>query len=75
MLLHSYSSNGAQINRPEDGQIAQSIRENLKPWTAAWKELQQSEYLHGYAYQKLILPYRTQVKEYAVSELSLMQVT
>ncbi|KAJ5918119.1 hypothetical protein N7454_010494 [Penicillium verhagenii] len=65
-----YSSNGAQINRPEDGEIAQSILENLEPWSAAWNELQPGEYLHGDAYEALILPYRAQVKEYATSTVS-----
>ena len=65
--LHRYSSNGAQINRPEDGDIAQSIRENLEPWPSAWQELQASEYLHDTAYQQLLSPYTSRVKEYAVS--------
>ncbi|KAJ5639437.1 uncharacterized protein N7484_007299 [Penicillium longicatenatum] len=62
-----YSSNGAQINRPEDGEIAQSIRDSLDPWPGAWNELQPGEYLHADAYEKIIPFYRAQVKEYALS--------
>ncbi|KAJ5769210.1 hypothetical protein N7520_003769 [Penicillium odoratum] len=65
-----YSSNGAQINRPEDGEIAQAIRDNLEPWASAWSELQPGEYLHADAYENLILHYREQVKEYANSTVS-----
>ncbi|KAJ5161047.1 hypothetical protein N7492_006439 [Penicillium capsulatum] len=62
-----YSSNGAQINRPEDSKIAQSIRENMEPWATAWDELQPSEYLHTDAYEKIIFPYKHQVKGFAES--------
>lgn len=68
-MSSSYSSNGVQINRPEDGEIAQSILENLEPWSNAWNDLQPSEYLHADAYEKIIVPYKQQVKEFAVSEL------
>ena len=70
----SYSSNGAQINRPEDSEIAQSIRENLEPWPTAWNELQPSQYLHADAYEKVIVPYRHQVKGFAVSRSMPYQV-
>lgn len=66
--LLSYSSNGAQINRPEDGEIAQSIRENLEPWPTAWKSLQPSNLLHADSYQKLLPHYISQVGKYAVSD-------
>lgn len=64
---YSYSCNGAQINRPEDEGIAQSIRENLEPWQSAWEELQSSDILHTDAYENLIQSYESQVKSYAVS--------
>lgn len=67
-MLSSYSGNGAQINRPEDGEIAQSIRENLEPWTTAWQDLQPGEYLHADSYQKLLPRYIEQVESYAVSD-------
>lgn len=67
-MVRRYSSNGAQINRPEDGEIAQSIRDNLEPWPAAWKELQPGEYLHADSYQKLLPHYVSQVETYAVSQ-------
>lgn len=63
----SYSSNGAQINRPEDGEIAQSIQENLEPWPTAWEVLQPGELLHAKAYQDLLPHYMSQVGTYAVS--------
>jgi hypothetical protein len=63
----SYSTNGAQINRPEDGEIAQSIRENLEPWQTAWKDLQPSNLLHADSYQKLLPHYLGHVEKYAVS--------
>lgn len=66
--LCSYSSNSAQINRPEDGEIAQSIRDNLAPWPTAWQELQPGEYVHGDSYQKLLPHYIEQVGKYAVSD-------
>ncbi|KAJ5198019.1 uncharacterized protein N7498_007136, partial [Penicillium cinerascens] len=62
-----YSSNGAQINRPEDGEIAQSIRENLEPWPTAWKSLQPSNLLRADSYQKLLPHYISQVGKYANS--------
>lgn len=62
----SYSSNGAQINRPEDGEIAQSILENLEPWPTAWAALQPSEYLRADSYQKLLPHYSSQVAKYMV---------
>ncbi|KAJ5780599.1 hypothetical protein N7457_005759 [Penicillium paradoxum] len=62
-----YSSNGAQINRPEDGEIAQSIQENLEPWPTAWAELQPSEYLRADSYQKLLPHYSNQVATYMKS--------
>lgn len=64
--LHSYSSNGAQINRPEDGEIAQSILENLEPWPTAWAELQPSEYLRADSYQNLLPHYGKRVEEFTV---------
>ncbi|KAJ6114713.1 hypothetical protein N7486_000491 [Penicillium sp. IBT 16267x] len=64
-----YSSNGAQINRPEDGEIARSIRDSLEPWPGAWSEMQPSEYLHADAYENIILFYRAQVKGYALSTI------
>lgn len=67
---YRYSCNGAQINRPEDEGIAQSIRENLEPWQSAWAELQSSDILHADAYENLIQPYESQVKDYAVSSRS-----
>lgn len=67
-LLRSYSSNGAQINRPEDGEIAQSILENLEPWPTAWKSLQPSNLLHADSYQKLLPHYISQVEKYAVGD-------
>ncbi|KAJ5885218.1 hypothetical protein N7495_009728 [Penicillium taxi] len=65
-----YSSNGAQINRPEDADIAQFIRENLQPWSTAWDELRPNEFLHDDAYQTLILPYKEQVAKYAISTVT-----
>ncbi|KAJ5797781.1 uncharacterized protein N7503_007077 [Penicillium pulvis] len=64
-----YSSNGAQINRPEDGEIAQSIRDSLEPWPGAWDELQPGKYLHADAYENIILSYRARVKEHALSTI------
>lgn len=66
-ILPSYSTNGAQINRPEDGEIARSIRENLEPWPTAWKDLQPSDLLHADSYQKLLPHYICCVETYAVS--------
>ncbi|KAJ5816518.1 Alpha-D-phosphohexomutase alpha/beta/alpha domain I, partial [Penicillium robsamsonii] len=60
----SYSSNGAQINRPEDGQIAQLIQENLEPWPTAWSELSPGEFLRADSYQKLLPHYSSQVAEF-----------
>lgn len=68
-MSSSYSSNGVQINRPEDGEIAQSILENLDPWPNAWNDMQPSEYLHADAYERIIGPYKQQVKDFAVSQL------
>ncbi|KAJ5124350.1 Alpha-D-phosphohexomutase alpha/beta/alpha domain I [Penicillium bovifimosum] len=65
-----YSSLGAQINRPEDGEIAQSIQENLEPWPTAWAELQPSEYLHADAYQKLLPHYSRQVADFMKSTVA-----
>ncbi|KAJ5289008.1 hypothetical protein N7478_002038 [Penicillium angulare] len=65
-----YSSNGAQINRPEDHEIAQSIRENLEPWANAWTELKPSDYLHIDAYQNLVQPYKSHIKEYTRSTVT-----
>lgn len=62
----SYSSNGAQINRPEDGEIAQSILENLEPWPTAWAELEPGEYLHADSYQELLPHYRKKVEDFTV---------
>ncbi|CAG8274279.1 unnamed protein product [Penicillium salamii] len=59
-----YSSNGAQINRPEDGEIAQSILENLEPWPTAWAELQPGEYLRADSYQELLPHYGKRVEEF-----------
>lgn len=65
----SYSSNGAQINRPEDGEIAQSILENLEPWPNAWEESQRSrEYFDEEGLQEILVPFQRRVKEYAVSD-------
>ncbi|KAE8145625.1 hypothetical protein BDV25DRAFT_164234 [Aspergillus avenaceus] len=62
-----YFKNGAQINTPMDVEIAQSIEENLAPWSGAWKDLQPGEYLHSDAY-KIILPlYTNAVWQYAKS--------
>ncbi|EZF34991.1 hypothetical protein H109_05126 [Trichophyton interdigitale MR816] len=36
-FYYLYFSNGAQINSPIDGQIAESIRSNLVPWPNAWR--------------------------------------
>ena len=68
-MLLSYSSNGAQINRPEDREIAKSILENLEPWATAWNELQPSQYLRDGAYQELLSTYKATVRKYAVSYL------
>ncbi|KAJ5334613.1 hypothetical protein N7452_007016 [Penicillium brevicompactum] len=65
-----YSSNGAQINRPEDGEIAQSILENLQPWPTAWAELQPGEYLHADSYQELLPHYRKKVEEFTKTTVS-----
>ncbi|KAJ5692446.1 Phosphoribomutase [Penicillium macrosclerotiorum] len=66
-----YSSNGAQINRPEDGEIAQSILENLEPWLNAWAESQQpGDLFDDNALVKVLRPYQRQVKEYAMSTVS-----
>ncbi|KAJ5153079.1 Phosphoribomutase, partial [Penicillium canariense] len=66
-----YSSNGAQINRPEDGEIAQSILENLEPWPNAWEEGRQpGEYFDEEALQQILVPFQRQVKEYAISTVS-----
>lgn len=64
-----YSSNGAQINRPEDGEIAQSIKENLEPWPNAWDKLQPGEYLRADSYQKLLPHYNKKVEEFTVRHL------
>lgn len=74
-MRSSYSSNGAQINRPEDGEIAQSIRENLEPWPTAWRDLQPCEYLHADSYQKLLPHYIGQVGTYAVSHTGCIKWT
>ncbi|KAJ5271016.1 hypothetical protein N7505_006774 [Penicillium chrysogenum] len=66
----SYSSNGAQINRPEDGEIAQSIQENLEPWPTAWTELQPGEFLRADSYQKLLPHYSSQVAKYTKSTVT-----
>ncbi|EPS26759.1 hypothetical protein PDE_01698 [Penicillium oxalicum 114-2] len=64
----SYSSNGAQINRPEDAEIAQSILENLTPWPEAWEEgRHSSEYFTEEALHEILEPFQRRVKEYAVS--------
>ncbi|KAJ5725966.1 uncharacterized protein N7483_007323 [Penicillium malachiteum] len=65
-----YSSNGAQINRPEDEGIAQSIRENLEPWQNAWKELLPCDILHFDAFQNLVGPYETKVQDFARSTVT-----
>ncbi|CDM32039.1 hypothetical protein CBS147339_1314 [Penicillium roqueforti] len=65
-----YSSNGAQINRPEDGEIAQSIQENLEPWPTAWAELQPGEFLHADSYQKLLPHYSSRVAEFTKSTVT-----
>ncbi|KAJ5572909.1 hypothetical protein N7450_009893, partial [Penicillium hetheringtonii] len=65
-----YSSNGAQINRPEDGDIAQSILENLEPWPMAWEEQQPSQFLHDDSYRKILPHYVKQVESYARSTVS-----
>lgn len=65
----SYSSNGAQINRPEDAEIAQSILENLTPWPEAWEEgRHSSEYFTEEALHEILEPFQRRVKEYAVSD-------
>lgn len=71
-MPNSYSSNGAQINRPEDGEIAQSIKENLEPWPTAWADLQSGEYLRADSYQKLLPHYSKQVEEFMVCCLYLI---
>ncbi|KAJ5396754.1 Phosphoglucomutase [Penicillium cosmopolitanum] len=65
-----YSSNGAQINRPEDGEIAQSILENLEPWPTAWEDQRPSEYLHDKSYRELLPHYVKRVEQYARSTVS-----
>ncbi|CAG8020124.1 unnamed protein product [Penicillium olsonii] len=66
----NYSSNGAQINRPEDGEIAQSILENLEPWPTAWAELQPGEYLRADSYQELLPHYVKRVEEFTKTTVS-----
>ncbi|KAJ5668196.1 uncharacterized protein N7477_006766, partial [Penicillium maclennaniae] len=68
-----YSTNGAQINRPEDGEIARSIRENLEPWPTAWKDLQPGDLLHADSYQKLLPHYISSVAAYAKSTITKWQ--
>ncbi|KAJ5377640.1 Phosphoribomutase [Penicillium cataractarum] len=66
-----YSGNGAQINRPEDGEIARSILENLEPWPNAWEEGRRSgEYFDEEALQEILVPFQRRVKEYATSTVS-----
>ncbi|EKV19312.1 Phosphoglucomutase, putative [Penicillium digitatum PHI26] len=65
-----YSSNGAQINRPEDGEIAQSIQENLEPWPTAWAELQPGEFLRADSYQTLLPHYSSQVTKFTKSTVT-----
>jgi phosphoglucomutase len=65
-VLDRYSSNGAQINRPEDGEIAQSIKDNLEPWPTAWEPLQPGEYLRSDSYQQLLPHYMDRVGKFMV---------
>ncbi|KAI9925623.1 Phosphoglucomutase-3 [Aspergillus wentii] len=65
-----YFSNGAQINTPMDVEIAQSIEENLVPWSGAWKDLQANDYVHVDAYEKVLPQYTSAVWKYAKSTVS-----
>ncbi|KAJ5111222.1 hypothetical protein N7532_001757, partial [Penicillium argentinense] len=65
-----YSNNGAQINRPEDAEISQSICENLEPWSSAWKDLETSDLLHDKSYQDLFPHYVSRVVEFTKSTSS-----
>ncbi|KAJ6087460.1 hypothetical protein N7467_006374 [Penicillium canescens] len=65
-----YSSNGAQINRPEDGEIAQSIKDNLEPWPTAWEPLQPGEYLRSDSYQQLLPHYMDRVGKFMKSTVA-----
>lgn len=50
-----------------DVEIAQSITQNLEPWSTAWQSLQPGELLRADAYQKLLPHYTSAVWNYAVS--------
>lgn len=54
-----------------DMEIAQSIEENLAPWSEAWKDLQAGELLRADAYQKVLAQYSDAVRQYTVRSLSL----
>lgn len=54
-----------------DLEIAQSIEENLVPWSDAWRDLQPSELLHADAYQQVLPQYTKAVWQYTVSLLHL----
>ncbi|PLN80723.1 phosphoglucomutase [Aspergillus taichungensis] len=62
-----YFHNGAQINTPMDLEIAQSIEENLVPWSDAWRDSQPSELLHADAYQQVLPQYTKAVWQYTKS--------
>ena len=48
-------------------EIAQSIEDNLVPWTGAWDAPQPSEWLRADSYQRVLSQYTKSVSEYAVS--------
>ncbi|CAL5866277.1 uncharacterized protein PFLUO_LOCUS484 [Penicillium psychrofluorescens] len=57
-----YFNNGAQINTPMDMEIAQSIRENLKPRETAWAI---NDIVPTGLYQQVLSDYISQVSKYA----------
>ncbi|KAF7716990.1 Uncharacterized protein PECH_003199 [Penicillium ucsense] len=66
-----YSSNGAQINRPEDAEIAQSILKHLEPWPRAWEgDRCSGEYFDKEALHEILAPFQSRVKQYAISTVS-----
>lgn len=51
-----------------DVEIAQSIEENLEPWSNAWKDLQPGRLLRIDAIQKVLPQYNETVQAYAVRQ-------
>ncbi|KAK2794204.1 Phosphoglucomutase-3 [Onygenales sp. PD_10] len=62
-----YFSNGAQINSPVDSQIAELIRENLKPWPSAWKTVDQNQFLGLDSHEEITGAYCNAVTQFVNS--------